>query len=161
MKKIIFLALTGLSFGTVYAQNTISISSEPKANTISVATPPKSVTNVLKIAVDKTRHFAISTSDASVDLEGYDGNELIIEAVTNKFQRVIPEEATGLTFIHLENRPAEDNTIGYRLMTDNANLVQISITTKCKYLHITVPNHIILFYINTTNMRPDGICFWF
>ncbi len=159
MKKIIFLALTGFSFGTVYAQNTISVTSDPKPNTISVTTipqPPKSITNVLKIAVDKSRHLAISTSDASVDVEGYDGDELIIEAVTNKFPRVAPPEATGLNFIKLNNRPAEDNTIGYRLETDNAMLVQIGLVTKCKYLHIKVPNHIFLFSINASNMRQDS-----
>jgi hypothetical protein len=159
MKKIIFLALTGFSFGAGYAQNTISITSEPKPNSIEISTtpqPPKSTTNVLKIAVDKSRHLAIMTSDASVDIEGYDGNELIIEAVTNKFPRTTPEEATGLTFIKLNNRPAEDNTIGYRLLADNALLVQIGLVTKCKYLHIKVPNHIYLFSIDALNGRPDG-----
>ena len=157
MKTIIYLAITVFSFETVYAQNTMSVSPAPKQNSITVsATPPKSTTNVLKIAVDKSRHLAIRTFDASVDVEGYDGNELVIEAVTNKFPRIAPVEAAGLSFIPLNNRPAEDNTIGYRLQTDNAMLVQIGITTKCKYLHIKVPNHIYLFTIDANNMLPDS-----
>jgi len=139
MKKIIFLVAIGFGITTGYAQNPPGITT---GDTL------KSSVNTLKIPVDKTKHIALTTSDASVDVEGYDGDDLIIEAVTNKLKMIIPPEAEGLTHIKLNNRPAEDDTISYKLIADN----NITISTKCKYLHIKVPNHLYLLSIDANDM---------
>ena len=136
MNKFILLAFAGLISANAYSQTTN--------------------TNVLKLAVDKTKHFAISTSNASIDIEGYDGNELIIEAITNKESTPIPPEAAGLTKIPFPMHPAEDNTISYKQISQNGALYQIGITTKCNYLHIKVPNNIKLFSLNFQNTRYGG-----
>ena len=136
MNKFILLAFAGLMSANAYSQ--------------------QSNTNVLKLAVDKTKHFAISTSNASIDIEGYDGDELIIEAITNKESTPIPPEAAGLTKIPFPMHPAEDNTISYKQISQNGALYQIGITTKCNYLHIKVPNNIKLFSLNFQNTRYGG-----
>ena len=133
MNKIILLAFAGLISANAYCQ--------------------RSNTNVLKLAVDKTKHFAINTSNASIDIEGYDGDELIVEAITNKEPAPVPPDAAGLTKIPFAMRPAEDNVINYKQIDQTSFLNQISITTKCNYLHIKVPNNIILFSINSQNTR--------
>jgi len=133
MNRIILLTFAGLISANAYSQT--------------------SNTNVLKLAVDKTKHFAINTSNASIDIEGYDGDELIIEAITNKAPSTVPPEAAGLTKIPFPMRPAEDNTISYKQIGQTDFLNQISITTKCNYLHIKVPNNILLFSLNSQNAR--------
>src|ERR1700761_7936855 len=134
MKKMILIMLICSGYGAVYAQN---------------------ATNSLKLIIDKNKHIAISTTDASVDMEGYDGDALIIEAVTNKITDNTTAEAQGLTPIPLNNRPVEDNVIGYKLTKETDVLYQVSITTKCKYLHIKVPNHLYLFSIVMFSKQPD------
>ncbi len=131
MKKIILLSIICLYCENVLAQ--------------------KSTTNILKLQVNKTRHIALNTIGASVDIVGYDGDELVIEAITNKFQKVVPEYVKGLNHIPLNNRPEEDNALGYKLLQDDSTLYQISISAKCKYLHIKVPNHLYLFSINAND----------
>lgn len=143
MKKIIFLAAICFDITIGYAQNPLRIT---------IGDTLKSSVNTLKIPVDKTKHISLTTSDASVDVEGYDGDDLVIEAVTNKLKIAIPPEAKGLAHIKLNNRPAEDNTISYKLVADNDMLYQIRISTKCKYLHIKVPNHLYLFTIDANDM---------
>jgi hypothetical protein len=133
MNKIILLAFAGLISANAYCQ--------------------RSNTNVLKLAVDKAKHFAINTSNASIDIEGYDGDELIVEATTGKVAAPVPPEAEGLIRIPFAMRPGEDNTISYKQLEQNSTLHQISISTKCNYLHIKVPNNIKLFSVNSTNSR--------
>ncbi len=133
MNKIFFLTLAGLISANAYGQT--------------------SNTNVLKLAVDKTKHFAINTSNASIDIEGYDGDDLIVEATTNKSAAPVPPEAAGLIKIPFAMRPAEDNTISYKQLEQNSTLHQIFISTKCNYLHIKVPNNIKLFSVNSLNAR--------
>ncbi|MEO8885846.1 MAG: hypothetical protein ABI367_07260 [Mucilaginibacter sp.] len=136
MKKIILLSIIYFCCESVFAQ--------------------KSATNILKIQVNKTRHIALGTNGASVDIEGYDGDDLIIEAITDKFPKTVPEYAKGLNRIPLSNRPKEDNALGYKLLQDDSLLYQINITTKCKYLHIKVPNHLYLFSIYANDGSTDS-----
>lgn len=131
MKKIILLAIISFVFEAVNAQ--------------------KSLTNILKIQVNKTRHIAVGINGASVEVEGYDGDELIIEAITNKFQKVVPEYTSGLKYIEFNNRPKEDNSLGYKLLQDDSLLYQINLSAKCKYVHIKVPNNLYLFSIDASD----------
>lgn len=128
MKKFIFLAIVCFYCKSVFAQ----INS----------------TNILKIQVSKTKSIALDINGASVDVEGYDGDDLIIEAVTNKIPKVVPEYVKGLNHVEFSNRPKEDNSLGYKLLKDDSLFYQVSISAKCKYVHVKVPNNLYLFSIN-------------
>lgn len=116
----------------------------------------KSATNTLKIQVSKTRHIALGINGASVDIEGYDGDDLIIESTINKFEKVVPNYVKGLNHIPLSNRPKEDNALSYKLIQDDSLLYQINISTKCKYVHVKVPNNLYLFSIDASDGSLDS-----
>ncbi|MEO8887271.1 MAG: hypothetical protein ABI367_14490 [Mucilaginibacter sp.] len=140
MKKIIFLAAIGLRLTVGYAQTQLGT---PTANTL----------KSLKIPVDKTKSITVNTSEVSVDMEGYDGDSLIIEDITNKLKKITPPEAEGLKLVKLDDRPSEkNNDISYKLTASGSNMsYQISAPTQCKYLHIKVPNNLYVS-INANNM---------
>ena len=136
MKKIILLAIICFCCESVF--------------------PQKSTTNTLKIQVIKTKHIALSINGASVDVEGYDGDDLIIEAITNKIPKVVPDYVKGLNYIRFNNRPQEDNSLGYKLLRDDSLLYQINISAKCKYVHVKVPNNLYLFSIDANDGSTDS-----
>lgn len=136
MKKITLIILTVFAFGISNAQT---------------------VNNSLKISIDKTKHIAIDVRQAWVDLEGYDGDEIIIEPSTKRIPQNMPLAAASLSLIKGTNTEPEDNTISYRMIGAPLapQLFQFAVISKCKYLHILVPNNLNLLSI-TPNADISG-----
>jgi hypothetical protein len=135
MRKFIFLVSCILFFGMVNAQNT---------------------TNTIRISVrNMNKHIAVSAWDCSVDVEGYDGDDLIIEADSLVRQNIIPGEAAGLRLIPISKLPEKNDELGYKVLPETNFLYQISITGRLKHLRIRVPNNLSIFSILLNSLLPD------
>ncbi len=115
-----------------------------------------SAQNNLKIPVrNMEKHIAVVVWDASLDIEGYDGDELIIERTTFETKNEFSDKVAGLKNIPLNDGLKEDSIITYKIREDNKILFQINITSRFKNLHIKVPNNLKLFSITSNSLFPD------
>lgn len=124
MKLIVYLLLM-LTIETAMAQNT----------KINVKLPSKSTT------------FGFRIEASNVDIEGYDGDDIIIEMIPKIIDKT-PIEATGLKHIAIPAREKEigENTLNPKIK-ENRELNGISITIpacNCERINIKVPKDPIL-----------------
>lgn len=132
MKKNIILFGFILGFASAYAQKSISIP-------------------VRKLE----KHIALMVWDTSVEMEGYDGDDLIIEVVSREVPEVL-QDAAGLKNIPLGNAPRQDTGITYTEITEPSFLHQINLKGKFRMLHLKVPNNMPLFSVSTINLLSDS-----
>lgn len=116
MKRIIIFGLLGLSFTAARAQESF------KFNPMAV----------------KTQYLRITTDDASVDFEGYDGDALIVERV--KTPESVPALAKGLNRLLLHNEPVRDS-IGCKILKNDSTFLDLWVRGTYKHLRIRIPNH--------------------
>ncbi|GAB2984439.1 hypothetical protein GCM10027049_22800 [Mucilaginibacter puniceus] len=139
MKKLILIAIAGLCISTGYAQNSQSVAS---------VKPLKSV----KMLLDKNRRIMVYVVDVSAEVEGYDGDSLIIEDITHQFKKVIPAEANGLKRINLNSGQSAIKEIACNVLAGSSTY-QITAPTECERLRIKIPNNLIHVDIDAENMR--------
>lgn len=100
------------------------------------------------------RQLVIDATGASMDIEGYDGNELIIESSDIAATSSLPEIAKGLKLI--SDLKPENNTIKPTIVKEDANLLSIQLPESgIKHLRIKVPIKTYL-KVQFFNLLPDG-----
>lgn len=114
MKKQLLLILTIFGFTATYSQSS------------------------LKLHVGKSKSLQLFTSDGSVDIQGYDGDTLLIEAL--KVKETAPAAANGLFYIPTTDKDTQDS-ISYRIQ-DTLNYLTVQVLGTYRHLHIRVPNNL-------------------
>jgi hypothetical protein len=132
MKKIILIILFTSSYGAGFAQ-----------------TPPFRVR-----LYHETEPVYFTLEQTSADIEGYDGDEIIVEAVPSPPES-IPAAAAGLKQIAVPGNTKEDLNIRPRMQDDNAAM-RISIPPgNYRHLLIKVPRTALVF-VHILNNYVDG-----
>lgn len=132
MKQAILLVLLHLFMGVTYAQTAFKR---------------------LTLSVGKGSEIAIITGNASVDIQGYDGDYIVVEHAPARQKTTSLQD--GLTEVALNNRGEEDSVITYTAVEKN-NLFKINITSNWKHLSIKIPNTTSLFSIQSTTLMPEA-----
>lgn len=137
MKRIIFLTVISLGITAVHAQKLTG-------------------KMALNMPVDNTKNLEFYITDASVDIEGYDGANLIIEADAIDNTAIIPPGAEGLQLIK-SDRPAEKKPLDYKQIASGTSIIyQLTGSTNCNRIHIMVPNTPNKVTINAKNMSAGA-----
>jgi len=102
------------------------------------------------------KHVALLIWDASLNIEGYDGDDLIIQRQDPHSEEEISNQTAGLKNINLDNKLKEDSSMTYKVVADNENLFQINLTGRFENLHVKVPNNLKLFSITSNNLFSDA-----
>lgn len=94
----------------------------------------------------KNMGVILSTTEPYIDIEGYDGDDILIEMVA-RAQNIIPKEATGLKRIPTGKKDNEANILNTKIQ-ENKRLTNITITLpacNCERVKIKVPKNPVLY----------------
>lgn len=95
---------------------------------------------ILKYQV-KGKQVIIDDQEASLAIEGYDGDELIIEPYISTVTEKIPSDATGLSLLQSAIEK-EDNIVHPEVLKNEANLFSIRfLKSNCRHLRIKIPQN--------------------
>lgn len=102
----------------------------------------------------KGKQIIIDAKEASMDIEGYDGNDLIIEPYIPLRYVSFTEANKGLTLIS-EIIP-ESNTINPTIIKQDASLISILLPKgECRHLNIKIPRNA-HFKVDFSDTSPNG-----
>lgn len=102
----------------------------------------------------KGKQIIIDSKEASMDIEGYEGDDLIIEPYATFTSAPVFEATNGLKLIS-EVIP-ESNIINPKIIKQDASVISILLSKgDCRYLKIKVP-HKAPIKVEFTNILPNG-----
>ena len=101
--------------------------------------------------VDKNRHIAIDLANGTVDVEGYNGHEIVITQISYITPYKVLE---GFDRLNRSNQYLYDTVINYKVLSTTAGLFQIAIAGKPGKLHIKVPNALKLLSLRSYSSNP-------
>ncbi len=132
-------------------KKTIFIVSFILANSLALAQTP--LFKVKQYRADEP--VTLTMSMVSANIEGYNGDEIIIETVPSS--KVVPPEAAGLKQLPIPGRNKEDNLMRPRLQEDDYGMQIIIPQGNFSRLSIKVPQTILLFVKTNMNLNEDKI----
>jgi len=110
--------------------------------------------NSIKYPV-KDKQIIIDAQEASLIIEGYNGNNIVIEPAITTMQGQLPPEAAGLSLI-ASAIEKEDDIIHSEVLKNDVGVFSIRLLkSNCRHLHIMVPKDAYL-KVSFANPWPDA-----